>query len=423
MRHLFFIALWLSAVPVIHAQEINYDEDQVPDFILPEILTSEDGKTIVDAANWENNRRPEILQMFSEQMYGTIPEKDVKVTFKVVKNKKRVLDGLATLREIEMTFSNENGKHSARLLLFLPQAANKPVPLFLGLNFYGNHTIHPSSDITIHESWARSNPGFLVFNDKADENSRGVRSSRWPVEFILNKGYGLGVIYYGELDPDFDDGFQNGLHPLFYKAGQNKPSTEEWGSIGLWAWGLSKALDYLETDKDVASDKVMVFGHSRLGKTSLWAGAQDPRFAGIISNNSGCGGAALSKRAYGETVAVINRAFPHWFNDHFNQYSHREADLHFDQHMLIGLMAPRPVYIASAQNDRWADPYGEYLSGFYAGPVYRLYGKKGFDSKNHPDVNQPRMTESVSYHMRTGNHDVTRYDWAQYIQWADLFIR
>ena len=216
--------------------------------------------------------------------------------------------------------------------------------------------------------------------------------------------------------------FKTAFIPYSMEKGQSKPTISQWGSIGLWAWGLSRALDYLETDADVDSDNVIVFGHSRLGKTSLWAGAQDQRFAGVISNDSGCGGAALSKRKFGERVKRINTSFPHWFNDYFTRFNGKEEELPFDQHMLISLMAPRPVYIASALEDEWADPRGEYLSGYHAGPAYALYGKKTFSSMESPDVNNPRMTESVSYHIRSGRHDVTRYDWAQYIRWADEVV-
>ncbi len=406
----------------------NYDEAKVPAYTLPDPLVLASGQRVRDAATWNNKRRPEILELFRKYVYGRTPGKPEsgkpeRMSFETTSIDKQALGGTAVRKQVTIFFSGDKKGPKMDLLLYLPARAKGRVPLFLGLNFNGNLTVSADAGIQLGEVWRRDRnaPGGLA-KVQATENMRGTSASQWQVEKILAHGFGLATACYHDIDPDFDDGFQNGVQPLFYKPGQTRPAADEWGSIGAWAWGLSRALDYLETDKDVDARRVAVMGHSRLGKTALWAAAQDARFALAISNESGEGGAAISRRMYGENVKDLNTSFPHWFCANYREFNDRVNDLPVDQHMLLALIAPRPLYVASAEEDRWSDPKGEFLSGVHATPVYHLFGKKGIESDQMPGLQQP-VGETVRYHIRAGQHDVTAYDWDQYLAFAEKFLK
>lgn len=407
------LAAMLLSVAMNAAQpepkEANYDEAKVGTFELPDPLKFEDGKPVKSARAWKSKRRPELLRLFETHVYGRSPGKPRTMVFEQTSQDKNAFGGTATRREFSIYFKKDKSGPRLDLLLYTPNGAAKAFPAFIGLNFEGNHTVSADPGIAISTNWIRG--------DKRPE--RGSQASRWQVEKLLKAGYALATMYYGDIDPDFDDGFQNGVHPLFYKDGQTKPGPDEWGSIAAWAWGLSRAVDCLETVESIDAKKIALMGHSRLGKTALWAGAIDERFAIVISNNSGCGGAALNRRDFGESVARINKAFPHWFCDNFVPYGNNENALPIDQHELIALIAPRPVYVASAAEDQWADPRGEFLGAKGAEPVYKLLGREGLPADDMPKIDQPVMG-AIGYHIRSGKHDVTAFDWDQYIKFANM---
>ena len=461
-------------------------EQEVPLYTLPDPLVTARGRKVRNVRAWERRRRPELLAMFRDEMFGRMPQPSPDQHYEVLYEDTDALDGLATRKEVRIFFTADSAAYLT-MMLYTPNDAEGPVPAFLGVNFKGNWGAGTEEGILIP-------PTNRNGHHQVIENlERGANSSRWPLEMILGAGYGVATYYRGDTSPDTDCGHNDPLHKAFYRDGQDYPAPDEWGTIGEWAWGLSRCLDYLETDPSVDASKVAVFGHSRLGKTSLWAGATDPRFAMVFSNCSGCGGAAITRRHFGETLYVINRAFNHWFCDNFKKYNDDELSLPFDQHELLALVAPRPLYVVSATGDGWADPHGEFISACEASRVYNLYGLRGLVGADGREVteaaasgsvclcdptveavsslpvdtakivggiaaagmtldtatsrietrrtlkgarlvealkyapmpapDQPLLEGNVGYHIHTGKHDINSYDWAQYIKFADKYLK
>lgn len=410
--------LLYSLLLVAQSTQVNYDEALVPTYELPPLLGFANGDSIEQLTRWPV-RRQQLLKLFGEHVYGHRPSADIDVSFRTTKEVNGSLRGLADLREVDIVLRGAADSLVVPLLLYLPVGRSGPVPVMLGLNFYGNHIVSSDPNISLPTSWIANIDEFHITDNRATDASRGARAYRWDIEQVLARGYAFATVYYGDLDPDRPDHWQDGVHPLFYRVGQTRPDPSQWGAIGAWAYGYSRAVDYLLQDGDIDPNRIVAMGHSRIGKAVLWAGANDERIALVISNNSGCGGAALSRRDYGETVKIINDNFPHWFNDRFVDYGNRVQELPVDQHELIALLAPRPVYIASAIEDRWADPRGEFLAAYYAGAAYQLFGLMTIKNIEMPPLNHAVEHTVVGYHLREGGHGVTPYDWTQYLDFAD----
>lgn len=420
-----FASLFTTLVTAIHgiAAEprpgINYDEAKVGSVVLPDVLTCTDGSKVADASTWQAKRRPELLELFRSQMHGCSPARPAEVRFETENIDRNALGGKATRKQIAIHLGAEDDAPVIHLLLYVPNGVKGKVPVFLGFNFDGNHTIDADPGITLRPqmTWDRQAQSDVI-NIPTDKD-RGASASRWLVPMVIERGFATATIARANVEPDFAEGWHFGIRSYFFKkSGRDNLAPDDWGCIAAWAWSLSRALDYLETDPDVDAKRVIVHGHSRMGKTSLWAAAEDERFAAVISNNSGEGGAALSKRNFGETTAVINSAFPHWFCGNYKQYSGAADKLPFDAHELVALAAPRPVYVASAKEDEWADPRGEFLAIKNAEPVYRLFNQPGLGVDEFPGVDRPVGTV-MRYHMRTGKHDINEYDWRQYLDFAE----
>ena len=411
------IAHFVTAQPA----GFNYDEAKVPAYTLPPLLNFQDGRP-VRAADWPA-RRAELLALVATEAYGRMPAPGVATVRRtVLESSDQALGGLAKRRQLRVDVTAAGKTASFQLLVYTPAAAKGPVPCFLGLNFTGNHSINRDPAILLPTSWMANNKENGVTANRATEAGRGKNDRRWEVEAVLQRGYGTATAFYGDIHPDRPDGGNEGLGVLMRALSASLPEAERPGAIATWAWGLQRALDALEQEPLVDARRVAVHGHSRLGKASIWAGVTDERFAVVISNDSGAGGAALHKRIFGETIARLNKNFPHWFAPRFRHYDDKEALLPFDQHQVLALVAPRPLYVASATEDLWADPHGEFLALQAAEPAWLLLGQKGLGGAIEPPADTP-VGDRLGYHRRTGKHDIVRYDWERYLDFADRWLK
>jgi hypothetical protein len=395
---------------------VNYDEDRVGTYTLPDPLVPANGKPVRDAQTWIKERRPEIVKLFEENQFGSSPARPAAMSFDVFDKGTPALDGSAIRRQVTIYFSAGKSGPKMDLLVYLPAAATKPVPLLLNISFAANSTT------VVDDPGVK--PGMVWNREKQKVPATPGGIGRLNVRPFLERGFGVATVYYGDIDPDFLGGIPHGVRALYLKSGQTEPAANEWGAIAAWAWGLSRALDYLETDKGVDAKRVALLGVSRLGKTVLWAGAHDTRFRAVIASCSGEGGAALSRRNYGETIAHLTAPtrYPYQFCANYGEFANRVDQFPVDAHMLIALMAPRPLLLQTGLTDLWSDPKGEFLAAAAAGPVYRLLGQPDLGTETWPAPGEP-ILKTLGYYMHAGGHGTAPEDWAVFLKFLEIHLR
>jgi hypothetical protein len=401
---------------VVAGIPVNYDESLVGTYSLPNPLLLANGRPVRDAHTWYQKRRPQIVRLFEENQFGRSPGRPSAMSFDVFDKGTPALDGKAVRRQVTVYFSRDKTGPKMDILIYLPAAARKPVPLLLNLSFSANSSVVDDPGIKPGEVWGR--------DKKRVPAQRGAGFGRPDIPLFLAHGFGVATVYYGDIEPDFQGGIPFGVRGLYLKHEQTEPAPDEWGAIGAWAWGLSRAMDYLETDRDVDAKRVAIVGASRLGKTVLWAGAHDERFAMVIASCSGEGGAALSRRNYGETVKHLTAPsrYPYQFAANYQKYGDRVAQLPVDAHMLLSLIAPRPVLLQTGNTDLWSDPKGEFLAALAAEPVYRLLGRQGLETDQMPPTGTPIM-HTIGYYMHDGGHGTIPSDWAQFLNFMQRHLQ
>jgi hypothetical protein len=398
--------------------------DQLPaNLNLPDPLVMMDGTKVTTKEQWQTKRKPELKALFQHYMYGRLPPTPKRQTYEVLFRDEKALGGKAKLSEVRISFEEPKLEHAIHVLLVVPNQVKKP-PVFVGMNFCGNHTLLDDERIHLPGGWVRNScPGAV--NERATEKGRGGQANLWNIDLIVDRGYALACFYSGDIDPDTPD-MSDGIGPAFYKQGQTSPAPDDAATIMLWAWGFHRVVDFVEREAkdDVDPQRIAVVGHSRNGKTALLAGAFDERIALVIPLQAGCGGTAPSRTSdtRAESVKRINTSFPHWFCGNFKKFNEDTSKLPFDQHCLIALCAPRPVLLPNAEEDLWANPSGQFEMLQTASPVYRRLGVEGLGENARPEMNK-LIDSRLGYFIRPGRHAMTRADWEVFLQYADKYLK
>ena len=385
--------------------EANYTESEVPGYVLPDLLTSFDGLKISSATEWEKTRKPEIIHFFEQNMYGEVPvpTSPIVKSFELLSKDTTILDGLCTRKDIQITFKNETGEITMPLALFIPNRETAAVPVILLAN--GSDIKRNGLDLDSPQSYGKTRNGI-------------------PLHQLMTRGIGLATVDYQAFGQDRgnpEGKVSGGIANLFFKPGQEYTNENEWGMIAIWAFALRAGMDYLETDPDVNSNQVATLGCSISGKVALWAAATDTRFGMALLSTAGHGGDAIWSRQYGETLENMCKYLPTWVCRNAQKYTKDINEMPVDQHCLLATIAPRPLYVATAQHDLWADQKGQWIGAYNAAPAYKLYNAKiGFKSPEQPLINQPIIESAVGYHVRSGVHGLELYDWEKYMQFIEF---
>ncbi len=408
---------------------VNYTESKVGTYTLPDLLKLNNGQPVKDAKAWREKRRPEILRLVEENWFGRAPDRPKDMRFEVVEQSGSAFDGKAVRRQVTIHFTRDDSGPKMDLLLYLPSNAKGPVPVFLNMSFFANNLAVLDPDVKVGRRWDRQSRTQVPATpppppSNANAAAAPARRRGFPVEEFLAAGIGVATFNKDDLAPDFVGTEAMGVKASYLKPGQTKPADTEWGAIASWAWGASRALDYLETDKGVDAKRVTIHGVSRLGKTALWAGAADQRFAAVVASCSGEGGAAIARRNYGETLAhmAAPTRFPYQFAPNYAKYATRVSEWPVDAHMLVALIAPRPLLLQTGNTDKWSDPYGEFLAAIAAEPVYELFGKKGLGTRNFPAAGEP-ILNNLGYFMHDGGHGNVPADFPVYVQFLKMHLK
>lgn len=373
----------------------NYDESKVAPYSLPDPLVLSNGRAVRDADTWTKQRRRELIKLYETEIYGRVPANAPKVTWEVGEVDREWRSGTAVRKKLIAHARVGSEERRFNVWLYTPAKATKPVPVLLSINFA-----------------------------PAARGGGPVPTGEPPVaDEMLARSWGYATVVYTEIQPDRANAWKEGVIGLTLASDQAEPRPDEWGTISAWSWGISRIIDYFETDKSVDAKRVAIQGFSRLGKTVLWAGAKDARIAAVFSGCAGELGSALARRDWGETVDDMAQNFAWQFAGNLQKYVGKWNEMPVDAHTLIALNAPRPVFITGGTTDQWSDPKGEFLAEVAAGPVYRLLGKKDIGATEFPAPESPLVSGDLAFNYHTGGHTLTTTEWKLFLDFLGRHFR